>query len=72
MNIDIAQYMKAGYIAQMHCRADSALDYVQRQMEMPARLKDSVIEVQIVPVDTGWAESGYYWEADTLFRKRED
>lgn len=68
----IEQYMKAGYMAQMHCLADSALDYVQHQLEMPVRLKDSVIEVQLVPVEDGWVESRYYWEADTLFRKRED
>lgn len=67
--IDVAEYMKAGYIAQCHCRSDSAVDYVQHQLEMPARLKGEVIEVQIVPVEEGWAPSGYYWEADTLFKK---
>lgn len=71
MNIDIAEYMKAGYIAQMHCRLDAALAYVSQQLEMPARLKESVIEVQIVPAEEGWAASGYYWEEDTLFKKED-
>lgn len=67
-NIDIEQYMKAGYIAQCHCRADSALEYVAQQLEMPTRLNGEAIEVEIVPGADAWAPSGYYWEEDTLFK----
>jgi hypothetical protein len=67
--IDVAAYMKVGYIAQCHCRLDSALDYVKQQMEMDARANNETIEVEIAP--GLWAPSGYYWEEDTLFKKAE-
>ena len=65
-NVDIKKYMEAGYAAQCHCRSDSALEYVEQQMEMRARLVESSIEVEIAP--GLFAPSGYYWECDTLFR----
>lgn len=65
----LSAYIAAGYTPICGCRLDAALEYVSHQLEMPSRLKDEVIEVQIVPVEEGWAPSGYYWESDTLFKR---
>lgn len=69
MNIDLSVYIKAGYTPICHCRLDSALEYIQHQLEMDARADNETIEVEIAP--GLWASSGYYWEEDTLFRKEE-
>ena len=66
-NIDVAQYMKAGYAPICHCRLDSALEYVKHQLEMETRATNETIEVEIAP--ELWAPSGYYWEQGTLFKK---
>lgn len=69
--IDLLQYMKAGYVAQCHCKLEGALDWVSKEYldEMKIRIADDscTIEVEIAP--DVWAPSGYYWEENTLFKK---
>lgn len=63
----LSAYIKAGYTPICGCRLDSAVEYVQHQMEMVARAKDETIEVEIAP--GLWAPSGYYWENELLLKR---
>lgn len=65
----LSSYIKAGYTPICGCRLDSALEYVQQQMGMYARLNAECIEVELVPGSNMWAPSGYYWENELLLKR---
>lgn len=67
VSLVLSSYIKAGYTPICGCRLDSALEYVQQQMEMAARAKDETIEVEIAP--GLWTSSGYYWENELLLKR---
>lgn len=74
MEIDIQEYMRAGYVALAYTRLQPALEFVEHCCVLcPCRYKEdeSLIECNIgddeMPM---WVASGYYWEKDHLFKKR--
>lgn len=66
----ISKYMKAGYMPQMGCNMQSAVEYVQWELEMPARMADDNCTILVDVTGSGaWAESGYWWENFHLLRR---
>lgn len=69
----ISQYMEAGYVAIAHCRSDMALEWVNKELNMPAKYADDNITILVNIGDTEFpmfVQSKYYWENETLWKKQ--
>lgn len=73
MEIDIQEYMRAGYMPLAYTRLDVALEFLEHCCVFcPCRYKqdESLIECNIGDIEMPmWVASGYFWENDHLFKR---
>ena len=67
----LSAYMKAGYMPQIGCRLDVALAWVASRYDLPARIAEDKITIEVEIAPNLWAPSNYYFENNYCFTKED-
>lgn len=67
----LSAYMKAGYMPQIGCRLDVALAWVASRYDLPARIAEDKITIEVEIAPNLWAPSNYYFENNYCFKKED-
>ena len=67
----LSAYMEAGYMPQIGCRLDVALAWVASRYNLPARIAEDKITIEVEIAPNLWAPSNYYFENNYCFKKED-
>lgn len=67
----VSAYMKAGYMPQISCRLDVALAWVASRYDLPVRMAEDKVTIEVEIAPNLWAPSDYYFENDLCLKKED-